>query len=66
QQRKGVSLLATPSTCVQFKPKCDNFTVDTQMPGYRWFDLRADGQFDTGVARVTNKQYVIDYRSAGY
>ncbi len=66
QQRKGVSLLATPSTCVQFKPKCDNFTVDTLMPGYRWFDLHADGQFDTGVARVTDKHYVIDYKSAGY
>jgi Icc protein len=66
QQRKGVTLLATPSTCVQFKPKCDDFTVDTQMPGYRWFDLRADGSFDTGVLRVTNKQYVIDYKSAGY
>lgn len=66
QQRKGVTLLATPSTCVQFKPKCDDFTVDTQMPGYRWFDLRGDGSFDTGVLRVTNKQYVIDYKSAGY
>lgn len=66
QQRKGVTLLATPSTCVQFKPKCDEFTVDTQMPGYRWFELRADGSFDTGVLRVTNKQYVIDYKSAGY
>lgn len=66
QQRNGVTLLGTPSTCVQFKPKCDEFTVDTQMPGYRWFDLRADGSFDTAVRRVTNKQYVIDYRSAGY
>lgn len=66
QQRKGVTLLATPSTCVQFKPKCDNFTVDTQMPGYRWFELRDDGSFDTGVLRVTNKHYVIDYKSAGY
>lgn len=66
QQRKGVALLATPSTCVQFKPGCDNFTVDTQMPGYRWFELNDDGSFSTGVARVTNKQYVIDYKSAGY
>lgn len=65
-QRNGVTLLATPSTCVQFKPQCDDFTVDTQMPGYRWFDLNDDGSFATGVARVTNKQYVIDYKSAGY
>ena len=64
--RNSVTLLATPSTCVQFKPLCDDFTVDTQMPGYRWFDLNDDGTFATGVARVTDKQYVIDYKSAGY
>ncbi len=36
------------------------------MPGYRWFDLHDDGSFDTGVNRVTGKEYVIDYKSAGY
>lgn len=66
QLRNNVMLMATPSTCVQFKPLCDEFTVDTQMPGYRWFELNDDGTFSTGVARVTNKQYVIDYKSAGY
>lgn len=61
-----VALFATPSTCVQFKPLCDDFTVDTLMPGYRWFELNDDGSFATGVERVTGKQYVIDYKSAGY
>ena len=65
-QRNHLTLLATPSTCVQFKPLCDDFTVDTQMPGYRWLELNDDGTFATAVARVTNKQYVIDYKSAGY
>jgi 3',5'-cyclic-AMP phosphodiesterase len=65
-QRNGVELIATPSTCVQFKPLCDDFTVDTLMPGYRWFDLNDDGTLSTGVERVTGKQYVIDYKSAGY
>jgi Icc protein len=65
-KRNGVELLATPSTCVQFKPYCEDFTVDTLMPGYRWFDLREDGSFNTGVMRVSGKQYVIDYKSAGY
>ena len=64
--RNHVSLLATPSTCVQFKPLCDDFTVDTLMPGYRWFELNENGTFTTGVERVTGKQYVIDYKSAGY
>jgi len=65
-QRNGVELIATPSTCVQFKPLCDDFTVDTLMPGYRWFDLGDDGSLSTGIARVTGKEYVIDYKSAGY
>lgn len=66
QPRGKVQLLATPSTCVQFKPGCDDFTVDTAMPGYRWYDLYPDGRMETGVSRVTGKEYVIDYRSAGY
>jgi Icc protein len=65
-QRNGVELIATPSTCIQFKPLCDDFTVDTLMPGYRWFDLSEDGSLTTGVERVTGKQYQIDYKSAGY
>lgn len=65
-QRLGMTLLATPSTCVQFKPLCEDFTVDTAMPGYRWYELNDDGSFTTGVVRVTDKQYVIDYKSAGY
>jgi 3',5'-cyclic-AMP phosphodiesterase len=65
-QRNQVALIATPSTCVQFKPLCDDFTVDTLMPGYRWYDLYDDGSFVTGVERVTGKEYVIDYKSAGY
>jgi 3',5'-cyclic-AMP phosphodiesterase len=65
-KRGDVHMFATPSTCVQFKPLCKNFTVDTQMPGYRWFQLNNDGSFTTGVHRVTGKSYVIDYKSAGY
>jgi Icc protein len=63
---KQIALIATPSTCVQFKPQCDDFTVDTLMPGYRWYELYDDGNFTTGVERVTGKEYVIDYKSAGY
>jgi 3',5'-cyclic-AMP phosphodiesterase len=65
-QRNQVALIATPSTCVQFKPLCDDFALDTLMPGYRWYDLHDDGSFTTGVERVTGKEYVIDYKSAGY
>lgn len=65
--RKGIQHLATPSTCVQFKPLCKKFTVDKKMPGYRWFELNPDGSFTTGVNRVSDdKGYIIDYKSAGY
>lgn len=65
-QRKHITLLGSPSTSVQFKPGCDDFTVDTSMPGYRWFDLGADGSFETGVSRVMAQDYPIDYQSGGY
>lgn len=65
-RRNHITLLGTPSTSVQFKPGCDDFTVDTSMPGYRWFDLGADGSFETGVSRVSGDHYQIDYQSGGY
>ncbi len=39
----GRRLLASPSTCVQFKPHCANFTLDTIAPGWRTLELRANG-----------------------
>lgn len=50
--RNDVRLLASPSTCIQFKPGCDDFTLDDQPPGYRWLELHADGRIDTGVEHL--------------
>jgi Icc protein len=50
--RKGVRLLATPSTCAQFLPKSDDFAVDPRPPAYRTFELRADGSLLTEVVWV--------------
>lgn len=50
--RHGVRLLASPSTCLQFKPGCADFTLDDRPPGYRWLDLHADGGIDTGVVHL--------------
>ena len=47
--RKGVRLLATPSTCAQFAPNSDDFAVDRRPPGYRTFELRPDGSLLTEV-----------------
>lgn len=40
----GRRLLATPSTCVQFKPHCSNFTLDTISPGWRTLELLLTGR----------------------
>lgn len=66
QQRKGVQLLATPSTCVQFLPRSKEFAVDMAPPGYRWLELYADGTFDTGVTRLKTIPGEIDLGSRGY
>jgi len=50
--RGQVRVLATPSTCIQFKPMCDDFRLDRQSPGYRWLELLDDGNIDTGIERV--------------
>jgi Icc protein len=50
--RKGVRLLATPSTCAQFLPHSDDFAVDRRPPAYRTLELRADGSLLTEVMWV--------------
>lgn len=65
-ERNGVRLLSTPSTCVQFKPGCDDFTVDDAAPGYRWLDLHADGRIDTAVERADGIEFEVDFSVKGY
>jgi len=50
--RKGVRLLATPSTCAQFLPHAQDFAVDRRPPGYRTIELRPDGTLLTEVVWV--------------
>lgn len=61
-----IGLHATPSTSVQFTPGSGPFAVDTEMPGYRWFHLRDDGSYSTGVERVAVAEYSVDLASPGY
>ncbi|MGH8296630.1 MAG: 3',5'-cyclic-AMP phosphodiesterase [Steroidobacteraceae bacterium] len=50
--RKGVRLLATPSTCAQFLPRSEQFAVDERPPGYRRLELEADGSILTELVWV--------------
>lgn len=66
QQRNGVRLLASPSTCVQFEPQSEDFSVGRQAPGYRWLNLYEDGAIETGVIRAEHIDFEVDYASPGY
>ncbi|MUG31636.1 metallophosphoesterase [Psychrobacter sanguinis] len=50
---QGVQLYSTPSTGYQFKPGCDDFTLDDEAkPGYRWLSLKANGTLQSWVVRL--------------
>lgn len=54
QQFEHIRILGSPSTCFQFKANVDEFSVDESLqPGYRWIELKDDGQLETGVVRLT-------------
>jgi len=62
----GVHYVSTPSTCVQFTPKSEDFDVDKVGPGYRWVELNDDGTINTAVSRVNDIDFEIDYSIKGY
>lgn len=62
----GLRLMATPSTCVQFRPKSDHFSLDDRPPGYRWLKLHPDGHIDTAVERTAHQDFGLDLQSGGY
>ncbi len=65
-ERNSVRLLSTPSTCFQFRPGADDFTLDVRPPGYRWLVLHADGLITTGVCRLDYSMLGIAMDSTGY
>lgn len=65
-ERNGVQLFAAPSTCVQFKPRQAEFTLDDLPPGFRWFELYPDGHIVSAVGRAGARPRGVDLLSAGY
>jgi Icc protein len=51
-RRNNVTLLGTPSTCVQFRQGATDYLIDPSPPGYRELLLRPDGSFSSRVVRV--------------
>jgi 3',5'-cyclic-AMP phosphodiesterase len=66
ERRRGVDLIATPSTCVQFLPNSPDFAIDTLKPGYRTYKLHSSGHYATNVKRVVAHNYAIDHALTGY
>ena len=66
QQRGAYKMMATPSTCVQFKSKSDDFGIDPLPPGYRWLELGTDGNVESKVMRTDKVARGLELSSAGY
>ncbi|MDE1248772.1 3',5'-cyclic-AMP phosphodiesterase [Vibrio aestuarianus] len=62
----GVRVMATPSTCIQFKPNSDDFALDRTSPGWREIELLPDGQIKTQVKRLSNGVFQPDFNANGY
>ncbi|WP_235869866.1 3',5'-cyclic-AMP phosphodiesterase [Veronia nyctiphanis] len=63
---QGVRVMASPSTCVQFKANSDDFALDNSNPGWRWLELHADGELVSDVERLNGCQFKPDMLSSGY
>lgn len=64
--RHDVRLLASPSTCVQFKPDSADFAIDARTPGFRWLTLGDDGDLETGIERLDQMPPGLQLHSHGY
>lgn len=63
---EGLRILSAPSTCFQFQPCQETFTLDLVPPGYRWIELHPDGRIATRIGRADALPAGLDIRSAGY
>lgn len=65
-QWNGYKVMATPSTCIQFKPDHHSFTLDLAQPGWREVELYPDGRIETRVKRIQKAQFFPNMHEEGY
>lgn len=65
-QYDGIRLMASPSTCIQFKPGSDDFRIDPQQPGFRLLALMPDGRILSEVMRTRQVPLGLEVASSGY
>ena len=62
----SVRVLGTPSTCFQFTPKSNAFSLDTTAPGYRLIKLYADGKIESEITRLSEPLCGLQMDTQGY
>ena len=62
----GYQVMATPSTCIQFKADSNTFALDVAQPGWREIDLHADGHIETRVKRIQQASFLPNLQVEGY
>ncbi len=63
---KGVRWLSAPSTCVQFAPGSDEFSLDPVAPGCRVLALSPNGEISSQILRLDTLPEKIELALAGY
>lgn len=63
---RGIPIYATPSTCIQFKPNCDQFTLDLLPQGWREIVLYENGTIETIVKRLNSNDFLPNLNALGY
>ncbi|PCH63107.1 MAG: hypothetical protein COC19_01650 [SAR86 cluster bacterium] len=63
---QGIRCMASPSTCVQFKPGADEFELDQVNPGYRLLNLHSDGAIETELVRLQGTDFKVDTKLKSY
>lgn len=66
ERHGALQILGTPSTCVQFKPRCADFAIDTRPPGYREIKLLENGRIHSQVIRLSGYPERASAAAAGY
>ena len=62
----GVRMMTTPSTCVQFAPRTQDFALDITDPGYRRLVLHPNARIETQVVRISDEENRPLLTSSGY
>ena len=62
----GLRMMTTPSTCVQFAPRSQDFALDSKDPGYRRLVLHPNARIETQVIRISDEENRPLLTSSGY